>query len=198
MYAVTDSTAVFWNDYGYRLNLQSGVWEIKDQKSIQWLCSKAVSLKQTESKQLQRSTILLLELTSSHKVPISCLVIDKSLAGANDEGIILESGIHIPVLSTIEKIICKSEKGTKMTQDETLGVLSYAQKCHNLKNLTFIDCLLPLSFSLESLSSFMKSKHPQVLWQPLKHELRLDISKGTWKLGNSQDSLVLNSVVCNL
>ncbi|PIK41882.1 hypothetical protein BSL78_21279 [Apostichopus japonicus] len=153
--------------------------------------SSAITINKDESKLLQRSTIQVLEFASKNQVPISCLVLDEGIAEANDGGISLKSGLYIPVLSTIEKLEIRPEKGTEMTQNETLAVFKYAQECHNLKNLTFIDCLLPLLFSLESLSSFMKSKHPEVLWKPSKHEMPLDISNDTWKFGNSQDSWLL-------
>ncbi|PIK41129.1 putative NLR family CARD domain-containing protein 4 [Apostichopus japonicus] len=161
-------------------------------KTVSDLVSSSVTtINKDESKLLQRSTIQILDVASKKQVPISCLVLDKSLSDASDEGISLESGFHIPVLSTIKKIEIRSEKGTELTNDQMLGVVSYAQQCHKLTKLIFIDCLLPLSFSKKLLSSYMKSKHHQVMWQPSKHEFSLDISTGTWKLCNSQESLVL-------
>ncbi|PIK38199.1 hypothetical protein BSL78_24966 [Apostichopus japonicus] len=153
--------------------------------------SSVTTISKDESKLLQRSTLQILDVASKKQVPISCLLLDKSLSEASDESIRLESGFHIPVLSTIRKIEIRSEKGTELTNDQMLGVVSYAQQCHELTKLIFVDCLLPLSFSMEFLSFFLKSKHPQVMWQPSKHEFSLDISTGTWKLRNSQESLVL-------
>ncbi|PIK52556.1 putative NLR family CARD domain-containing protein 4 [Apostichopus japonicus] len=132
-------------------------------KTVYDLVSSSVTtINKDESKLLQRSTLQILDAASKNQVPIYCLVLDKGLDEANDDGISLEDGFHIPVLSTIKKLEIRLEKGTELTQDETLGVFSYAQECHNLKNLTFVGCLLPLSFSLKFLSSFIKAKHLQV------------------------------------
>ncbi|PIK62863.1 hypothetical protein BSL78_00197 [Apostichopus japonicus] len=106
-------------------------------KTVSDLVSSSVTtINKDESKLMQRSTLQILDVASKNQVPISCLVLDKGLAEANDDGISLESGFHIPVLSTIKKLEIRLEKGTELTQEETLGVFSYAQECHNLKNLT--------------------------------------------------------------
>ncbi|XP_071852260.1 uncharacterized protein [Apostichopus japonicus] len=137
--------------------------------------SSVMTISKDESKVMQRSTLQILDVASKKQVPISCLLLDKSLSEASDKGISLESGFHIPVLSTIKKIEIRSEKGTELTNDQLLGVVSYAQQCHKLTKLMFIDCLLPLSFSTKFVSTFLNSKHPQGMIGLIKNRVNFRV-----------------------
>ncbi|XP_071850882.1 uncharacterized protein [Apostichopus japonicus] len=115
-----------------------------------------------------------------------------SLSSADQSNIILENGDSVPVLSTLEELQIETNKGKEFTQDQVVGLLSYAVQCQRLKKLSFIDCLLPLSLLVGSLSPLTKLRNIQVSWTPTEHGFHLDSSRGKW-VSNSKEATTLES-----
>ncbi|XP_071851915.1 uncharacterized protein [Apostichopus japonicus] len=163
-------------------------------ESVTELVSNSITINVNDSKLLQRSVTQILEFASKKEIPITSVCLNKSFKECEGDVIILHSGLRLTQLLTVEKIHIETEqvnmKPRILTEEDVTKIFRYGLRSEHLKDLSFADCTLPLSFSLEALPKGMKSRDIKVLWQPVKHELRLDISEGTWKLGSSQDSLV--------
>ncbi|XP_071850884.1 uncharacterized protein [Apostichopus japonicus] len=128
--------------------------------------------------------------TSDIKIRTSLIL--ASFSSADQRNIILENGDNVPVLSTLEELQIKTNKGKEFTQDQVVGLLSYAVQCQRLKKLSFIDCLLPLSLLVGSLSPLTKLRNIQVSWTPTEHGFHLDSSRGKW-VSNSKEATTLES-----
>ncbi|PIK43338.1 hypothetical protein BSL78_19795, partial [Apostichopus japonicus] len=115
-----------------------------------------------------------------------------SFSSADQSNIILENGDSVPVLSTLDELQIITNKGKEFTQDQVVGLLSYAVQCQRLKKLSFIDCLLPLSLLVGSLSPLTKLRNIQVSWTPVEHGItfHLDSSRGKW-VSNSKEATTL-------
>ncbi|PIK47939.1 hypothetical protein BSL78_15209 [Apostichopus japonicus] len=165
-------------------------------ESVTELVSNIITINVNDSKLLQRSVTQILEFASKKEIPITSVCLNKSFKECEGDVIILHSGLRLTQLLTVEEIHIETEqvnmKPRILTEEDVTKIFRYGLRSEHVKNLSFADCALPLSFSLEALPKGMKSRDIKVLWQPLKHELRLDISKGTWKFGNPQDSLVFS------
>ncbi|PIK53625.1 hypothetical protein BSL78_09478 [Apostichopus japonicus] len=158
-------------------------------KRVSDLVSSGVtSIGSDESKLLQRSTLQILGVASKHKIPVSCLVLDKSFANADQNEITLKSGLRVPIMLLLEKLEIRMEKGREVTQEELLSVWRYVQQCQKLKRLSFNHCFLPASIPVEHISSVIKSKHLKVFWKPLDYEFALDIESGKWKINSEGTS----------
>ncbi|XP_071851079.1 uncharacterized protein [Apostichopus japonicus] len=158
-------------------------------KRVSDLVSSGVtSIGSDESKLLQRSTLQILGVASKHKIPVSCLVLDKSFANADQNEITLKSGLRVPIMLLLEKLEIRMEKGIEVTQEELLSVWRYVQQCQKLKRLSFIDCFLPASIPVEHISSVIKSRHLKVFWKPLDYEFALEIESGKWKINSEGTS----------
>ncbi|XP_071851521.1 uncharacterized protein, partial [Apostichopus japonicus] len=185
----THKLTVSWKplDCEFHLDLSSGKWidflpaSFDDQLSLQQMCSKPIVLQSKEVNQHQPSLIMILKIASSHSMAVSCLNLDKCFAGADQSRIILESGLRVPKLSSLEQLEIKEKRGKIFTAKEILGAIRYGMKCNNLTKISFIDCVLPLSFDSKSLISTMKTQTLTVLWKPLDCEFHLDLSSGKWR-----------------
>ncbi|XP_071851771.1 uncharacterized protein [Apostichopus japonicus] len=116
----------------------------------------------------------------------------KSFSSADQHNITLENGKRVPVSSTLEEIQIKTNNGKEFTQDQVIGLLSFAQRCQRLRKLSFIDCLLPLSLLVGSLSPITKLRNIQVTWTPTEHGFHLDSSRGKW-VSNSKEAITLET-----
>ncbi|XP_071850918.1 uncharacterized protein [Apostichopus japonicus] len=118
----------------------------------------------------------------------------KSFNSADQHNITLENGKLVPVSSTLEELQIKTNKGKEFTQDQVIGLLSFSKQCKRLKKLSFIDCLLPLSLLVGSLSPILKLRNIQVSWTPVEHRItfHLDSSRGKW-VSNSKEATTLET-----
>ncbi|PIK44795.1 hypothetical protein BSL78_18338, partial [Apostichopus japonicus] len=117
-----------------------------------------------------------------------------SFSSADQHNITLENGKLVPVSSTLEELQIKTNKGKEFTQDQVIGLLSFSKQCKRLKKLSFIDCLLPLSLLVGSLSPITKLRNIQVSWTPVEHGItfHLDSSRGKW-VSNSKEATALET-----
>ncbi|PIK52631.1 hypothetical protein BSL78_10491, partial [Apostichopus japonicus] len=113
-----------------------------------------------------------------------------SFSSADQHSITLENGKLVPVSSTLEDLQINTNNGKEFTQDQVIGILLFAQQCKRLKKLSFIDCLLPLSLLVGSLSPITKLRNIQVSWTPTEHGFHLDSSRGKW-VSNSKEATTL-------
>ncbi|PIK36221.1 hypothetical protein BSL78_26949, partial [Apostichopus japonicus] len=179
---------VFWKDYGYRLNLQSGVWEVHDMKTVRKLCTRNMYINHIDSELLQRCSIKLLENASYHDIPISCLYLKKSFRKIDAGDVILHSGLRLSCPVSVKNVVIYTEKGREMTETEVVDILMCVQQSHLLEKLKFVWCLLPKSIPAESIPSILKSKNVKVSWGP-KYFIRytLNLQSGRWMhTGTSQ------------
>ncbi|PIK37068.1 hypothetical protein BSL78_26096, partial [Apostichopus japonicus] len=113
-----------------------------------------------------------------------------SFSSADQHCIIMENENRVPVLSALEDLQIHTNKGEELIQDQVKGLFSFAEQCKRLKNLSFIDCLLPLSLPVDSLSQ--KLRIIQVSWTPTEHGFHLDSSRGKW-VSNSKEATTLET-----
>ncbi|KAJ8019331.1 hypothetical protein HOLleu_42131 [Holothuria leucospilota] len=113
--------------------------------TVKSLCSRGIEFKKEDNKLLQRSTIQLLEIASSHKISISCVWLNNCYSTVDLRGgnyLQLKSNLSIPVLTTLNKLAIY-EPGRGITSEEFTVILQYSSKCLALKELEFHYCLLP-------------------------------------------------------
>ncbi|XP_071852633.1 uncharacterized protein [Apostichopus japonicus] len=107
-----------------------------------------------------------------------------SLSSEDQHDILLENGDRVNESSTFEELQIKANKEKEFNQAEIVGIFSFAVQCKQLKKLSFIDFLLPLSLPVGSLSQTLRDI--EVSWNPLKHEFRLDSTNGKWILNSNE------------
>ncbi|XP_071850912.1 uncharacterized protein [Apostichopus japonicus] len=153
--------------------------ETKDQSSLRLLCSSIVSLRQTDSKQLQTSTILLLQIASSHNIPISDLYLQWSFSGFDGKDIRLESGLSLSSLSSVEKISINGGDIKELSEEEVTGLINYGIKSPRFKELWLYNCKLPSSIKPDVIPEESRSRNIKVL---SSNEARyLDLRSGQWR-----------------
>ncbi|PIK47801.1 hypothetical protein BSL78_15344 [Apostichopus japonicus] len=154
--------------------------ETKGQSSLRLLCSSIVCLRRTDSKQLQKSTILLLEIASSQNIPISHLRLEWSFSGFDGEDIRLESGLSLSSLSSVEKIsIIAGIQKKEFTEEEVIGLINYGIKSPRFKELWLHYCKLPSSINTDIIPEKSRSRNIKVI---SSSEARiLDLISGQWR-----------------
>ncbi|XP_071851041.1 uncharacterized protein [Apostichopus japonicus] len=179
-------------EHGFTFHLDSsrGKWvsnskeattlETKGQKSLRVLCSSIVYLRKTDSKPLQMSTILLLEIASSHNIPISNLRLQWSFSGFEGKDIRLESGLSLSSLSSVEKItINEGRQNQEFTEEEVIGLINYGLKSPRFKELWLYNCKLPSSINPDIIPEESRSRNIKVI---SSNEARyLDLISGQWR-----------------
>ncbi|XP_071852826.1 uncharacterized protein [Apostichopus japonicus] len=201
------SITVFWQllEYVFQLDVSTGKWRLsstdsltsgnvepeEDVEMLKSVCSGGMALRRTDSRLLQRANIQFLEIASRHKIQITSLML-KSFSSADQNHVILESRNRVPVLPTLKELQIKTNLGKEFTQDQVIGILCFAQQCKKLQKISFIDCLLPLSLPVGSLSPLTKLHDIEVSWKPSKPDLHLDSSRGKWVL-NSEEGITLET-----
>ncbi|PIK58841.1 hypothetical protein BSL78_04243 [Apostichopus japonicus] len=186
----------------FDLNFTRGRWtlvsqetltlETKDQHSLTKMCSGTVTLHTNDTNEYHRSVILLLQIAASQQIQITSLML-KSFSSADENHLILESKNRVPLLPTLKELQIKTKFGKEFTQDQVIGIFCYANKCQRLKKVSFIDCVLPLSLPVGSLSPLTKLRDIEVSWKPSKPDLHLDSSRGKWVL-NSKEGITLQTI----
>ncbi|XP_071851117.1 uncharacterized protein [Apostichopus japonicus] len=106
-------------------------------KTVTELCSQRVIIKNDDSKLLQRSTVQLLQIASSHDIPISDLQLQWSFSKVDNNTIILRSGIAIPSLSSLEKLLVNADTDyqPELTEEDIVGLLNYVLPSKKFRTL---------------------------------------------------------------
>ncbi|XP_071851512.1 uncharacterized protein [Apostichopus japonicus] len=170
---------VFWSNYGYSLDLQSGIWKINEDV-VRKLCTKDIYIRGYHSELQQRRTMQLLENASNYGIPISCLYLKQSFSKIDDGDVILHSGLRLSCPASVKKVVLDTERGREMTETEVVDILMFVQQSHMLRKLEFDGCLLPLTFSSESISAELQSRNIKVSWS--NYGCSLDLQSGIWKV----------------
>ncbi|XP_071851010.1 uncharacterized protein [Apostichopus japonicus] len=199
----SETLRVLWKpgEQELELNFTRGRWmvesqecltlETKDHHSLTKMCSGTVTLNTNDTTGYHRSVILLLQIAASQQIQITSLLL-KSFSSADQNHLILESRNRVPLLPTLKELQIKTNLGKEFTQDQVVGLFCFAQQCQQLKTLSLVDCLLPLSIPIGSLSSLTKLRDIQVSWKPSRPDLHLDSSRGKWVL-NSEEGMTLET-----
>ncbi|PIK40517.1 hypothetical protein BSL78_22637 [Apostichopus japonicus] len=179
---------IYWQDYGYSLNIHSGDWEVGDIKIIESLCSDRLKFWSDDSQLQQNCTLQLLKNATNNGIPIFHLELLQSFSKADAGNIILCSGIQLSCPVSLKKLsIDTSEEGRELTETEVVGILMFAQQSKRLEELMFLSCLLPQSIAAKDIPSIMNSRKVKVTWLPYDsgemYDLNLESGHG-W-LGNS-------------
>ncbi|XP_071851089.1 uncharacterized protein [Apostichopus japonicus] len=177
---------VLWPSNACYLDLQSGRWKKADDvQTITELCSQTISISYKNSVSVQRSAIELLVKASSCNIPISWVTLGRSFSEIDEDGnIILSSGLTLPIITSIERMLIQTEKGREMNEHEVNGILNYLQHSQRLKELQFQYCLLSSHTSMHGLFNLL-SKNVKVFWYPYgpsKGYYILNLQSGRWKL----------------
>ncbi|XP_071853411.1 uncharacterized protein [Apostichopus japonicus] len=155
----------------------------KDQNSLRSLCSSIVSVRRIDSKELQMSTILLLEIASSHNIPIFSVYLQFCSPRVDESGLnlILQSGLSLSILSSLQQLLIIDPIG-RLTNEQLAAILSYSSQCTSLKELTFARYDLPDTIPVGLIPSSLKSRNLKV-WN-LRTRLsyrRLNLHTGRWQ-----------------
>ncbi|XP_071851081.1 uncharacterized protein [Apostichopus japonicus] len=156
--------------------------DIEDiRKTVTKLCSKEVIISYDDSKLLQRSTVQLLQIASSHDIPISGLQLQWSFSKVDNNTIILPSGIALPSLSSLVKLCVNADINYKseLTEEDIVGLLNYVLPSEKFRKLWFLNCTLPTSIRPEKIPEKLKRRNVQVLWP--SNACYLDLQSGRWK-----------------
>ncbi|KAJ8048714.1 hypothetical protein HOLleu_01142 [Holothuria leucospilota] len=159
--------------------------EVKD------FCSTDITIHKSYSLLFQRSTIQLLEIASLNKISLASLNLREcylSVGFAGDIFVQLKSGLSVPLLTTLKKLIIE-ETGREITPDEIADILQYSSSSSSLEKLWFWECLLPHSCHAEALGALL-SRNFEVIWYPFITKLsspvyKLDLQTGLWKVGSN-------------
>ncbi|XP_071851532.1 uncharacterized protein [Apostichopus japonicus] len=150
-------------------------------KTVTELCSKRVIIHRDGSKLLQRSTVQLLQIASSHDIPISDLRLQWSFSKVDNNTIILRSGIALPSLASLEKLLVNADTNyqPELTEEDIVGLLNYVLPSKKFRKLWFVNCTLPASIRPEKIPEELKRQNVQVLWP--SNACHLDLQSGKWK-----------------
>ncbi|XP_071853653.1 uncharacterized protein [Apostichopus japonicus] len=149
-------------------------------KTVTELCFKEVLIRRDDSKLLQRSTVQLLQIASSHDIPISDLILEWSFSKVDNNTIILRSGIVLPSLSSLELLVVNAgNEKPELTEEDIVGLLNYVLPSKKFSKLWFGNCTLPASIRPEKIPEELKRQNVQVLWP--SNACYLDLQSGRWK-----------------
>ncbi|PIK46890.1 hypothetical protein BSL78_16237 [Apostichopus japonicus] len=149
-------------------------------KTVTELCSKRVFIGIDDSKLLQRSTVQLLQIASSHDIPICDLRLEWSFSKVDNNTIILQSGIALPSLSSLEKLLVNAGRDKpELTEKDVVGLLNYVLPSKKFKTLWFTNCTPPESIRPEKIPEELKRMNVKVLWP--SNARHLDLQSGRWK-----------------
>ncbi|XP_071852043.1 uncharacterized protein [Apostichopus japonicus] len=169
---------VLWRYYGYSLNLESGAWKVDDVDTVKVICTNHVDIGRYDSELRQRCTIQLLENASYHDIPIYKLVLAVSISKVDKGGIVIQSGLCLPTLSTLKKLSVVANLA-ELTEEDVIGLLNYGIQSRAFKELSFYQCKLPTSISPESIAETARSRNIKVLRPDTTSHL--DLQSGKWK-----------------
>ncbi|XP_071851920.1 uncharacterized protein [Apostichopus japonicus] len=179
---------VYWNNYCYSLNLQSGVWEVNEDV-VRKLCTKAVHIRRNHSEVQQRLTIQLLEDASNYDIPISSVFLQycSPRVDDSDQNLILQSGLSLSILSSLQKLVI-TDIHRSLTNEELAAILSYSSQCASLNELQFLGYVLPDTFPVRFIPSSLKSRKVKV-WNYSAYVRRLNLQTGRWQVCDKKGNL---------
>ncbi|PIK46266.1 hypothetical protein BSL78_16873 [Apostichopus japonicus] len=152
--------------------------------AIKQMVSKPVKISADDSNLLQRSTLQILEFATKMQVPISCVHLNKSCDQFDKASFVLKSGLMLPKLLTVEKILIEiAQNGREprtLGKDELTQIFNLGMDSQQLKELSFDGCLLPIPFPVDTIPAHMKSKEVKVTWR--RYGYRLNLRSGDWKV----------------
>lgn len=150
--------------------------------STRKMCIDPIEFEMERNRLLQKSFVQILQIASSNRIPIACLLLkDSSVCfELRDGNLELLPKLSLPVLCTLMKLSVIME-GRVISPSELSNILLYASACPWLKELWFTYCLLPSSVPVDYLSSF-KPENVEVYWHPdFLSDYRLNFQTGQWK-----------------
>ncbi|PIK43972.1 hypothetical protein BSL78_19175 [Apostichopus japonicus] len=122
--------------------------------------SEETYIRREDSKLLQRSTLLILDVASKNQIPISHLYLLWSFSGFDDKDIRLESGLSLSSLTSVEKIsINKGRQNQEFTEEDMIGLLNYGIKSPKFKYLVLHNCELPSSIKPDIIPEEARSRN---------------------------------------
>ncbi|XP_071851402.1 uncharacterized protein [Apostichopus japonicus] len=148
-------------------------------ETVKELCSKRLIISKNDTKLLQRSTIQLLQIASSHDIPICDLVLQFSFNKVQHGDILLKSGLCLPLFSSLEKISINEGSGNLISEDNVIGLLNYGIQSEKFRELWFFNCELPEFIGPGMIPGTAKSRQIKVLWP--SHASQLDLQSGEWR-----------------
>ncbi|XP_071851409.1 uncharacterized protein [Apostichopus japonicus] len=148
-------------------------------ETVKELCSKRLPISRDDTKLLQRSTIQLLQIASSHDIPICDLFLRGSFNKVQHGDILLESGLCLPPLSSLEKISINEGYGNLISEDNIIGLLNYGIQSEKFREIWFFNCELPEFIRPGIIQQTAKSRQIKVLWP--SHVSQLDLQSGEWR-----------------
>ncbi|PIK62360.1 hypothetical protein BSL78_00678 [Apostichopus japonicus] len=138
------------------------------------------------------------------QIPISKLDLRWSFSTVDKGDIVLQSGLCLPTLSTLEKLSVNANRA-ELIEEDVIGLLNYGVQSKRFKELWFYTCKLPASISPKMIPETAKSRNIKVLWP--EETCLLNIQSGKWKqvgdkMVNAEDiqtitQLCSNTVVIN-
>lgn len=149
---------------------------------VEYICKEGFAIRNDHSLLLQRSTIQLMKISSSHKLPISSITL-KNCYGAVDlisKCIRLKSSLSLSVLHNL-KAIEIWESGTIMEEDEFANIVCFAAMCKGLQDLTLSRCVVP-QFNKLTLKTkdILRARKVNVYWWPTRR-YRLNLYSFLWE-----------------
>ncbi|XP_071852618.1 uncharacterized protein [Apostichopus japonicus] len=151
-------------------------------KSVSDLVSSEVtSIREGDSKLLQRSTIQILHVASKNQIPISCVDLWECSPRVDESGLnlILESGLSLSILSSLQELQIDDDR--RLTNEELAAILSYSSQCTSLQELMFQLYNLPDIIPVGSIPASMKSRNVKVWNARFISSRRLDLQTGRWQ-----------------
>ncbi|PIK43454.1 hypothetical protein BSL78_19699, partial [Apostichopus japonicus] len=79
----------------------------------------------------------------SYNIPICNLELRFSFNKVHDGDILLKSGLCLPPLSSLEKILINEGYGNLISEDNIIGLLNYGIQSEKFRELWFFHCELP-------------------------------------------------------
>ncbi|PIK38582.1 hypothetical protein BSL78_24577 [Apostichopus japonicus] len=120
------------------------------------------------------------------QITIACLHLTMAFKECDGYTILLQSGLSLCPLVTVEKIHIETEKeGNEprtISEIQLTNIFRFALRCQSIKELWFSECLLPLSPSQESIKSEMISRKIKIYWRDYGYSL--DLHSGDWEVDN--------------
>ncbi|XP_071851976.1 uncharacterized protein [Apostichopus japonicus] len=159
--------------------------DIKEQ--IKDMCKKTVSFFEGSSRLLRKSTALLLEIASTEKIPIECILFDRCYALVEEhlDHLGMISGMSIPPLVTLKELIIYGV-GRRLAVKETTNIFLYVCRCDSLTKLSLEKTFQPYELEDDDVWAVLedktKEKELTITWSPLKDVIYiLDITSRRWK-----------------
>ncbi|PIK35495.1 hypothetical protein BSL78_27680 [Apostichopus japonicus] len=163
--------------------------EIDDdiKKNVREICSDVLIIRDNDNKLIQRSTVQVLDIASKCDIQIDDLYMVETFSKADKDNIVLRSGLSLGNLSTVIKIGVTTEEGRKLTEEDVIGLLLYAEQSKGLRELWFRNCPLPETIHPNSIPISLKTSKFKV-FSPSSRSC-LDLYSGQWIKADDVDTI---------